>query len=150
MILLLAGRLHTDVVSDMFALTVLQERKTTPDSAILNARKATMASALCAGNIALITILTSDSSAGSPMPGIAAQMTCQTPSGPAPSAHMEEESELSQNATLVTMQKDSAIKNASLATTESDQSAGDSASQVHINVVACARLTLNHAVLGLL
>ena len=73
-------------------------------------------------------------------------MTCQTGLRPAPSVHMAEDSELSRNATLVTMQKASAIQSATLASPEPDQSAGSSASQVNTNVVPCARLTENHVV----
>jgi hypothetical protein len=127
------------------AVTVLQaDQIGMPDSAIQNATRATMASALCAGRSAQISILTSASSAGSPVPGMGARMACPMPSGLAPSARTDEESDASQNATPVTMQKDSAMKNAQLAILESDQSVGKSALQEHTDVVLIARSKMNH------
>ena len=60
---ILAGRIHMDVAPDTSAATVLPERNSTRDSAMQNARKATLARALCAGKNALPTIETSASSA---------------------------------------------------------------------------------------
>ena len=140
----LAGRMQTDVVPDMFAATVLQERNSTRDSAMRNARKATLALALCAGKDALRTIKTEASSAGSPIGRTSAQMTCQIAVCPAPSVQSIEEPELPQNATLVTMQKASAIQNVTMASPESDQSAGRIARKDNTNVVPCARPTENH------
>ena len=142
----LAGRMQTDVVPDMFAATVLQERNSTRDSAMRNARKATLALSLSAIKDALRTIKTEAPSAISPIGRMSAQMTCEISVCPAASVHMEEEPELSQNATLVTMQKASAIQNATMATPEKDQSAGSSARTGNTNVVPCARPTERNVV----
>ena len=141
----LAGRVHMVAEPGTFASTVLQEGQIgMPDSAIQNAMQATMASALCAGRSAQIRILTSASSAGSPVPGMSARMACPMPSGPAPSVRTDEESDASQNATPVTMQKESAMRNAQLASLAPDQSVGKTALQALPHVVLYARPRVNH------
>lgn len=141
----LAGSRRILVAPDTPAAPVPRATNMMPDSAIRSVRRASTASALCAGSAAQGTTTTSASSAGSPTPGRGAQMAWQMLVSPAPSAHMEEEAEESLAASLVTMQKDSAIQSAALASVGWDQSAGDSALQVPRNVALYARPRVNHA-----